>query len=227
MTKEGYWAGGLGAAAALAAAAAGWMAAAVALVLLGAGLALFFRDPRRAPPQDPELVLAPGDGRVVEIGEADDEARRLGFTHRAAIFLSLLDVHVNRSPIAARVERIEHRPGRFRPAFHPRASRENTRFTWWLAGERGTVLFRQVSGVLARRIVAWKQPGDRVQAGERVGLIRLGSRVEVVLENPVEWLVRVGDRVRGGLTPLARLAGEPSRPERGRRDPVRSAAPAE
>lgn len=209
MLREGYWAVGLGIAAALAAAAAGWRVAAVAALLLGAALGFFFRDPRRVCPQDPGLILSPGDGRVVEVGEADEEARALGYTRRVGIFLSLFDVHVNRAPVAGRVERIEHRPGRFRAAFHPRASAENSRFTWWLRGPSGDLLFRQVAGVLARRIVAWKQPGDWVQAGERVGLIRLGSRVEVVFRDPVECLVRVGERVRGGLTALARVVGAP------------------
>jgi phosphatidylserine decarboxylase len=217
MTKEGYWSAGACALLAAAAAAAGWGLPAAAFALSGAALAFFFRDPERRPPEDPALILAPGDGRVVEVGDADEEARALGYRLRVAIFLSVFDVHVNRSPLKARVERIEHRPGRFRAAFHPRAGAENSRFTWWLRGEAGTVLFRQVAGVLARRIVAWKQAGDLVEAGERIGLIRLGSRVEVLFRDPVECLVRVGDRVRGGLTPLARRAGDAAAAA-GRRD---------
>ena len=207
MTREGYWCIGVAGAAGLGAWAAGWPLVASGMVLLGALLGAFFRDPGRSSPQDPALILSPADGTVVEVGEADAEGKTLGFGRRVAIFLSVLDVHVNRAPVGGRVERIEHRPGRFRAAFHPRASAENSRFTWWLAGPSGPVLFRQIAGVLARRIVAWKQPGEWVRAGERLGLIRLGSRVEVLFRDPVECLVLVGDRVRGGVTPLARWAG--------------------
>jgi len=209
MVREGYWTMGAAVAAGAVLGFTGWPAAAAGALLLGALLALFFRDPHRVAPRDPSLVLAPGDGRVVEVGDADAEARSLGFPRRVAIFLSVFDVHVNRAPIAGRVERIEHRPGRFRAAFDRRASDENSRFTWWLRGSSGALLFRQVAGVLARRIVIWKQPGDWVEAGERVGLIRLGSRVEVLFPDPVEFLVRVGDRVRGGESPLARRPPPP------------------
>ena len=204
MVRDGYTAVSVLSVVAVILAWIGWIPAATVVVLLGAGLGFFFRDPKRTPPDDPGLILSPADGRVVEVGEADEEGRALGFGKRVAIFLSIWDVHVNRSPISARIERIEHRPGRFRAAFHPRASEENTRFTWWLQGQKSAILFRQISGVLARRIIAWKQPGDRVRAGEKVGLIRLGSRVEVLFRDPVEWQVSVGDHVRGGLTPLAR-----------------------
>lgn len=204
MTREGYWCIGVAVPAALVAWAAGWPLVAGGAALLGALLGVFFRDPNRTCPQDPALILSPADGTVVEVGEADAEGQALGYGRRVAIFLSVLDVHVNRAPVSGRVERIEHRPGRFRAAFHPRASEENSRFTWWLAGPSGPILFRQIAGVLARRIVAWKQPGEWVRAGERVGLIRLGSRVEVLFRDPVEYLVLVGDRVLGGVTPLAR-----------------------
>jgi phosphatidylserine decarboxylase len=209
MVREGYacLAVGLAAAAASALAGLAWLGA--ALLALAGAAAWFFRDPARLPPQDPSLVLSPADGRVVEVGPADPEASALGYTRRVAVFLSVFDVHVNRAPISGRVERIEHRPGRFRAAFDRRASSENSRFTWWVRGTRGTVLFRQISGILARRIVAWKQPGDSIRAGERIGLIRLGSRVEVLVGDPVEFLVRVGDRVRAGVSPLARLPEAP------------------
>ena len=214
MVRDGYTAVSVLVVVALILAWIGWIPAATVVVLLGAGVGLFFRDPRRTPLDDPDLVLSPADGRVVEVGEADEEGRALGFGKRIAIFLSVWDVHVNRSPISARIERIEHRPGRFRAAFHPRASEENTRFTWWLQGQHSAILFRQISGVLARRIIIWKQPGDRVSAGEKVGLIRLGSRVEVLFRDPVEWQVSVGDHVRGGLTPLARRTEFASGPDR-------------
>ncbi|MEE9218655.1 MAG: phosphatidylserine decarboxylase [Acidobacteriota bacterium] len=210
MVREGYWSAGLVMAAALAGALVGWWLLAGAAALLACALGFFFRDPHRTPLDDPSLVLSPADGRVVEIGEADAEARALGYARRVAIFLSVLDVHVNRAPVAGTVERIEHRPGRFHAAFHPRASAENTSFTWWFRGPQGEVLMRQIAGVLARRIVAWKQPGEWVHAGERLGLIRLGSRVEVLFRDPVEWTIRVGDRVLGGLTPLARLVKPPT-----------------
>jgi phosphatidylserine decarboxylase len=209
MVREGYACAVAALAAAAAAAAGGlpWLGGGILAV--GGVAAWFFRDPARSAPADPELVLSPADGRVVDVGPADPEARALGFTRRVAVFLSVFDVHVNRAPLAGRVERIEHRPGRFRAAFDPRASAENSRFTWWVRGERGTVLFRQIAGVLARRIVAWKQPGDWVAAGERIGLIRLGSRVEVLIGDPVEFLVHVGDRVQAGVSPLARLREAP------------------
>jgi phosphatidylserine decarboxylase len=209
MVREGYAcaAAALAAGAAAAVGGAPWLGGLI--LALGGAAAWFFRDPRRLAPQDPRLVLSPADGRVVEVGPADPEARELGFTRRVAVFLSVFDVHVNRAPLSGRVERIEHRPGRFRAAFGARASSDNSRFTWWVRGERCTILFRQIAGVLARRIVAWKQPGDWVRAGERIGLIRLGSRVEVLIGDPVEFLVRVGDRVRAGVSPLARLPEAP------------------
>ena len=212
MVRDGYVAVAVMAVVAVTLVWIGWIPAAMVVVLLAASVGFFFRDPKRTPPEDPRLVLSPADGRVVEMGEADEEGRALGFDKRIAIFLSIWDVHVNRSPISARIERIEHRPGRFHAAFHPRASEENTRFTWWLQGQNSAILFRQISGVLARRIIAWKQPGDRVTAGEKVGLIRMGSRVEVLFRDPVEWQVSVGDHVRGGLTPLARSTEPASGP---------------
>ncbi len=162
------------------------------------GSRFFFRDPERTPPAVPGAVLAPADGRVREVRELPDPF--VGEAVRVSIFLSPLDVHVNRSPIAALVTDVEYRPGRFLAAYRSQASEENERWTLRLQGESARVTVSQIAGVLARRVVCRARPGDKLRAGERFGLIRFGSRTDLFLPKGTMLRCRSGDRVRGGET---------------------------
>ncbi len=192
------------------------LALAVAVgVYLGVGWALlptaltaavlsFYRDPSRKCPQDARLILAPADGRVVRITQ--DAAQR---EIRIMIFLSVLNVHVNRSPCAGGVSAVEFRPGRFLNALDDRADAENEAATITLQPDGpipGPVRVRQIAGLLARRIVCRVRVGDRLAAGQRYGMIKLGSRTETTLADDGGWeiLVKTGESVRGGLSVLAR-----------------------
>jgi phosphatidylserine decarboxylase len=172
-----------------------------AAVALSGFVAFFFRDPDRIVPEDPDLLVCPGDGRVTEVRDLG-----AGQGIRVSVFLSLFDVHINRSPAAGRIERVEYRPGRFLPANGSRAAVENERNDIQLSTAMGPIRFAQIAGVVARRIVLWKQAGDPVALGERIGLIQFGSRVEIILPPGVDPMVEVGARVKGGSTVLARAA---------------------
>jgi len=181
--------------------------AAVPLAVLAAFFAYFFRDPERSVPADPRLVLAPADGRVLVAGLAAQAEAPAGEWRQVSIFLSPLDVHVNRTPVAGEVTRVDYRPGRFLPAYDPAAATQNERTEIWLDHDGQTVVCRQLVGVLARRIVCRVQPGDRLEAGERIGLMKFGSRMDVFMPRTATLRVAHGDRVRGGETPIAELAG--------------------
>jgi len=185
----------------IAAAALGWKVTAAVLLLLCAGVAFFFRDPERLPPTEPGIVVSPADGRIMEIAEeivAGSPGRRI------SIFLSILDVHVNRSPMAGRLREVEYRSGRFYNAMRSRASLENEQNIIHLQTERGEMIFKQIAGAIARRVVCWKAPGESVKLGERIGLIRFGSRMDVWLPQGAEVVARVGQHVAGGVSVLAR-----------------------
>lgn len=167
----------------------------------------FFRDPVRVPPGDPSLAVAPADGVVVAVEDCDGDGLLGGPVRRIVIFLSVLDVHVNRSPIDGTIERSDPRTGRFLDARNPQSSELNARRTWLIRGAGGAVVVRQITGAIARRICAWKQVGDIVRRGERFGMIRFGSRTEVDFPAGTEILVRPGERCRGGETPVARVQG--------------------
>ena len=173
------------------------VASALALAFLG-----FFRDPERRAPDVPGAVVAPADGKVMEVADVDDAW--VGSAVRLSIFLSPLDVHVNRAPVAASVAGVEYRAGKFLAAYKPEASDVNERCTLELAGQ-AHVTVRQIAGVLARRIVCRVRIGDRVERGERYGLIRFGSRTDLFVPRASEIRVKVGDRVRGGETIMALL----------------------
>jgi len=177
---------------------AGWWWAAA--VLGGAALASlgFFRDPERTPPEVPGAVLAPADGRVREIREVRDPF--VGEAVRVSIFLSPLDVHVNRSPLAGLVVEVEFHPGRFLAAYRPEASEENERCRIALQSESARVTVTQIAGVVARRVVCRVRPGDKLRAGERFGLIRFGSRTDLFMPRGAHLRCRPGDKVRGGET---------------------------
>lgn len=175
---------------------AGWT------LLAGAGFcAFFFRDPERHPPGDAAAVLAPADGRVTEAGPAD-EGEPGG--QRVSIFLSIFDVHINRAPAAGEIRAVRYRQGAFRAAFRRDAAERNERNELEMTTERGTVRIRQIAGVVARRIVCRVRAGDRLAPGERFGLIRFGSRTDLLLPAGVTLSVRAGDRVRGGLTVIGK-----------------------
>lgn len=184
------------AAAACIMAAMGWVGAAAVFAVVALAFLGFFRDPERIAPDLPGAVLAPADGRVMVITEALDPW--VGPAVRMSIFLSPLDVHVNRAPIGGLVKNVEYAAGRFLAAYRPEASEQNERCAVNLDGERARATVTQISGVLARRIVCRVRPGDTLRAGQRYGLIRFGSRTDLVLPRGTEVRVRVGDRVRGG-----------------------------
>jgi phosphatidylserine decarboxylase len=178
---------------------------AVLLALLLLFTLYFFRDPERIPPSDPSLLVAPADGTIVEITEVEEQEFLRRRVVRVGIFLSIFDVHVNRSPLAGEVMHSEPREGIFLDARNPDSSARNARRTWIIRGEDAEVAVRQITGAIARRIIAWSKVGDRLQRGERFGMIRFGSRTELDLPVGSEILVKLGDTVRGGETAVARL----------------------
>jgi phosphatidylserine decarboxylase len=186
--------------------ALGWWIAAGLCLILAAFMAFFFRDPVRDCPVDERIVVSPADGRVVAAARVDE--RLDDSPIQISIFLSPLDVHINRSPIAGEILDVAYKPGAFHIASRDSASVENEQNVVTVRGEKLTIVFRQIAGVLARRIVLWKKKGDRVAMGERVGLMKFGSRMDVILPGEVEVLVHKGDRVIGGVSVLGRLRGE-------------------
>ena len=174
----------------------GWRGAAALCTAAALACLGFFRDPERTPPDVPGAVVAPADGRVMGIVAVEDAW--VGPAVRMSIFLSPLDVHVNRAPVAGLVRAVDYVPGRFLAAYRAEASEQNERCTVALDGDSARVAVRQISGVLARRIVCRVRPGDKLAMGERYGLIRFGSRTDVIVPRGVELRVKLGDRVRGG-----------------------------
>ncbi|MBI4734751.1 MAG: phosphatidylserine decarboxylase [candidate division NC10 bacterium] len=173
------------------------------VLLLAAFLVYFFRDPERAIPQGERLVVAPADGRIVAIKPFPDWKGPFGEPlTRVSIFLSVLDVHVNRAPLTGMVNAVTHSPGRFVAAWGEAASAENEQTLIHFASPDGDVWVKQIAGLLARRIVCRVKPGQKVAAGDRIGLIRFGSRVDCILPATAELRVRRGQAVRGGSTIL-------------------------
>ena len=167
-------------------------------------MAYFFRDPRRITPQDAFVVVAPADGRVTRVRKItpdEDHSPTL-----VSIFLSPLDVHINRAPIAGTIRNITYVKGRFLMATRENSSLVNEQNSLTIEGARITVVCKQIAGVLARRIICWKQAGDSVELGERFGLIKFSSRTDLVLPPEVKVLVREGERVRGGETIIGRIS---------------------
>jgi phosphatidylserine decarboxylase len=182
-----------------------WIAAALCL-MLAAFMAFFFRDPDRTSPVDDRIVVSPADGRVVIAARVDQRAEDSPI--RISIFLSPLDVHINRSPMAGEIVDVVYKPGAFHVASREIASVENEQNIVTVRGEKLTIVFRQIAGVLARRIVLWKKKGDLVALGERIGLMKFSSRMDVIMPAEVEVLVCRGDRVVGGVTVLGRMRGD-------------------
>jgi phosphatidylserine decarboxylase len=165
----------------------------------------FFRDPNRVVPSALNSVVAAADGKITDIIEIEEPDVLKTKTRRVGIFLSIFDVHTNRAPIDGRVTYCEHRKGLFLDARRPECSEKNESTTWAFAGDRATIVVRQLTGAIARRIVAWSRVGDELKKGERFGMIRFGSRTEVYLPLNATVTVKVGDRVSGGSTIIARL----------------------
>ena len=182
---------------------AGLWPVAIVFSVVTAFMAYFFRDPKRVPPADPLLVVSPADGRVTrvrQIAEGNQPAATL-----ISIFLSPLDVHINRAPIAGEITNIVYTRGKFLMATDENASLVNEQNALTIEGERITVVCKQIAGILARRIICWKRPGERVSLGERFGLIKFSSRTDILLPSQVEVLVDEGARVRGGVTIIGRI----------------------
>jgi phosphatidylserine decarboxylase len=167
----------------------------IVVLAFAAFVAYFFRNPRREIPPDPNIIVSPADGKVVKI-------ERVGKVTRLSIFLSIFNVHVNRSPIGGRIESIEYRKGKFKAAFMDAASVENERNTIMITDGRINLVMTQIAGIVARRIVCWKRVGETVEKGQLIGLIRFGSRVDVLFPAGTDVTVEVGTAVRGGSTPI-------------------------
>jgi phosphatidylserine decarboxylase len=183
----------------------GWAAACAAV---GGFMTYFFRDPDRDVPQAPGLVVSPADGRVMIAGPADGRWTPPGDWQQITIFLSPLDVHINRTPVDGRVTRIEYRPGAFLPAYKHDAGANELNEIWIDHGGE-TVVVRQIVGALARRIVCRVEEGQTLARGERIGLMKFGSRMDVFLPPRAELTVQVGQSVVAGVTVLARLQAPP------------------
>lgn len=165
----------------------------------------FFRDPERVVPADANSVVAAADGKITDIVEVEESDVLRTKTRRVGIFLSIFDVHTNRAPIDGRIIYREHREGLCVDARRPDCSEKNEAMTWAFQNPRATIVVRQLTGAIARRIVAWAKVGDELRKGDRFGMIRFGSRTEVYLPLTATVLVKVGDHVSGGLTIIARL----------------------
>ena len=179
-----------------------WIGAGLCLVM-AAFMAFFFRDPERQIPPDGNVVVSPADGRV--LAAARLEAGDGPSPFQISIFLSPLDVHINRSPIGGEIVDVTYKPGAFHIASRDIASVENEQNILTVKGSRVTVTVRQVAGIMARRLVLWKRAGDRVGLGERIGLMKFSSRMDVIFPPDVEIMVRKGDRVKGGVTIIGRI----------------------
>jgi len=176
------------------------------LLLVPIGVALFFRDPERTSPTDAALVLAPADGKIMHAGPADPRYAPEGQWLQIITFLSPLDVHINRTPVSGTVRRVEYHPGSFVPAYHHDAAK-NERSEIWMDHGGVTIVVRQIVGMMARRVVCRLAVGQQLTAGERIGLMKFGSRMDVFVPLNATILVKPGDRTTAGESVLARLAG--------------------
>lgn len=180
-----------------------WWVAAVLCLLLAAFMAFFFRDPERQCATDDQLILSPADGRVVMLTPVDPASSDSPVN--LAIFLSPMDVHINRSPIAGEIVDVVYKPGAFHIASKDIATVENEQNVITIKGRYVTIITRQIAGALARRVVFWKKKGDHVKMGEKFGLMKFSSRMDVVMPAEVEVTVKKGDRVVGGISVIGRV----------------------
>jgi phosphatidylserine decarboxylase len=203
MVRDGYYYGFvlIGAAVII-----GWLttpAWAAIPVLLAAFFLWFFRDPNRDVPNDPGVVVAPADGKVTAVIPATLNGKEYA---RISIFLNVFDVHVNRSPMAGLIRAAKYQPGKFLNAMNPQCAECNEQNTVIVEGEGHTIVFKQIAGLLARRVVFTKKVGDRVGRGERIGMMKFSSRMDVFLDRSAAIQVKAGDRVKGGSSVLAHLS---------------------
>jgi phosphatidylserine decarboxylase len=191
-----------------AAALLGWLAGAfwgLPAMLLAFFFLWFFRDPERGIPHAAGALVSPADGKVSDVSQvAENGVPQL----RISIFLNVFDVHVNRSPISGVIRKVAYRKGKFLNAMNPASAELNEQNIVTVEGEGQTVVFKQIAGLLARRIVFDKKLGDHVERGERIGLIKFGSRVDVLLDRSASVQVKIGDKVKGGSSVLAYLHTE-------------------
>jgi phosphatidylserine decarboxylase len=173
--------------------------------LLAAFVGFFFRNPSREIPAGPGVIVAPADGKVLTITDVEAPGVPGARGRQVSIFLSIFDVHVNRAPIGGRLEGLEYHRGRYLPAYDAAASRVNEQNILTISDRGTTVVMKQIAGLIARRVVCWKKPGDALERGELIGLIRFGSRVDLLLPVGARLMVREGDRVRGGSSVIGEL----------------------
>ena len=188
---------------AVVAAVLGFWYVAAFLIAVALFMAFFFRDPKRVPPSDPDVVVSPADGRVTRVALV---AQSADSPTLISIFLSPLDVHINRSPIRGKIVDVLYSPGKFLMATNEKASLVNEQNALTIQGDKITVVCQQIAGILARRIVFWKRKGDNLGLGERFGMIKFSSRTDVLLPANVRVTVKEGERVRGGTTVIGRIS---------------------
>ena len=176
---------------------------ALPFIVIAVFMCLFFRDPQREPPEDPNVIVSPADGRVMHVTKLDGNGANSSTL--ISIFLSPLDVHINRAPMAGKVVDVSYTRGKFLMATDNNASLTNEQNTITIEGSQITIACKQIAGFLARRIVCWKSKGDNVTLGERFGLIKFSSRTDLILPENVEVLVTKDTRVRGGVTVIGRI----------------------
>ncbi len=212
MVRDGIYYGiGLLVVAAVVAYFSPWLAVVPLLVALF--VMWFFRDPNRVIPSEPGALVSPADGKVTDVGVYSVNGVP---QTRISIFLNVFDVHVNRSPIEGVIRSAEYRKGKFLNAMAPASAEENEQNTVTVEGEGQSVVFKQIAGLIARRIVFTKKIGEHVERGERVGLIKFGSRTDVIFSPEAQVVVKVGDKVKGGSTVLARFANSAANAQKGR-----------
>jgi len=189
-----------------------WTLAAIITILAIAVLG-FFRDPERSGPKGDELILSPADGKVIKIDHVEESSYVQGEALCISIFLSLFDVHVNRYPVSGDVKLRDYEPGRFEPAWRTSASHSNERASTGIDAHGQPVLVNQIAGLAAKRIVTYAELGDTVEQGERMGLIRFGSRVDIYMPKDAVPSIEVGGRAVGGITVLAKMPGDSEKAE--------------
>lgn len=184
--------------------ALGFWSVGIVLILLALFMAFFFRDPKRVPPVDPNVIVSPADGRVTKVSRLLPEES--SSPTLVSIFLSPFDVHINRAPIAGVITDVSYVPGKFLMATNEKASLVNEQNVLTIQGEKVTLVCKQIAGILARRVVCWKQKGDNLRLGERFGLIKFSSRTDLVLPPNVNVTVTEGQRVQGGTSIIGTIS---------------------
>lgn len=186
----------------------GWWVASIFFLLLTAAFVFFFRDPQRTPPINQSQVLAPADGRVIKIEDFSNQAEIGAPGKVISIFLSLFDVHFTRSPLAAEIKKVDYQPGKFFPAYREEASSQNESNSLVLQTQAGNIFLKQMVGIAARRIKCYVKPGDQVTAGQKIGLMYFGSRVDLYLPSNIKLKVGLNQKVKGGLTIIGEIGNE-------------------